>query len=105
MRELHLWAGEDSLQDSFEEIESLAARCRFRDCRHETEPGCAVRDALEQGFLDVGRYKNYLRLRRELRRLAARQSQRAMRAEKARSKKITKLINAINRQRRKEPLG
>jgi len=56
MRELQLWADEDEVGGAFPEIEELARGCRFRDCRHELEPGCAVREALESGTLDAGRY-------------------------------------------------
>jgi ribosome biogenesis GTPase len=67
MRELQLWADDDSLDKGFDDIDGLAARCRFPDCRHEREPGCAVLAALEAGALDVRRLESYLKLRRELR--------------------------------------
>ncbi|HIY71532.1 MAG TPA: GTPase RsgA, partial [Candidatus Luteimonas excrementigallinarum] len=47
-------------------IEALAEQCRFRDCRHGQEPGCAIREALEAGQIDAGRLRNYLKLRGEL---------------------------------------
>ena len=66
MRELKL-AGDESLGDAvFDDIVELARNCRFRDCRHGKEPGCAVREALEQGKLDPGRFANYLKLDAEL---------------------------------------
>lgn len=66
MRELKL-AGDESLGDVvFDDIAELARNCRFRDCRHGKEPGCAVREALEQGMLDPGRLANYLKLGAEL---------------------------------------
>ena len=67
MRELGLWADDDGLDRAFDEIEALASRCRFPDCGHEREPGCAVRAAVESGALDAGRWRSYLKLRRELR--------------------------------------
>ncbi|MFO7733555.1 MAG: ribosome small subunit-dependent GTPase A [Candidatus Aminicenantes bacterium] len=67
MRELQLWAEEGSLDRVFEDIERLAARCRFPDCRHENEPGCAVRAGAENGSLDARRLESYLKLRREVR--------------------------------------
>jgi ribosome biogenesis GTPase len=67
MRELGLWADDDGLDRTFDEIEALAARCRFPDCGHEHEPGCAVTAAVESGVLDAGRWQSYLKLRRELR--------------------------------------
>ena len=50
----------------FQDVESLAATCRFADCRHQSEPGCAVKRALDDGSLSPGRHENYLKLRREL---------------------------------------
>jgi ribosome biogenesis GTPase len=72
MREVHLWIGEDTLEDAFEDIAELALACRFTDCRHETEPGCAVRAALEFGELARERYERYVALEREATELAER---------------------------------
>ncbi len=84
MRELQLWADGGSLAHAFDDVESMAARCRFADCRHEREPGCAVREALASGALDLARFESYLKQRRELRHLALKQDSRARRqAEKA----------------------
>jgi ribosome biogenesis GTPase len=58
-------AGQDGIAAAFAEIEDLAAGCRFADCRHEQEPGCAVTAAVETGQLDVHRVANYHKLRRE----------------------------------------
>ena len=65
MRELKP-TGEEDITESFEDIDALAAECRFRDCAHQREPGCAVRAALEAGTLDAGRYANFLKLRAEV---------------------------------------
>lgn len=65
MRELKP-TGEEDVGDSFADIEALAAQCRFRDCRHDAEPGCAVRAAIEAGALDPDRFANYLKLRDEV---------------------------------------
>jgi ribosome biogenesis GTPase len=70
MRELQLWAHEQRLGETFAEIELLAGQCRFSDCRHGGEPGCAVRRELEAGKLDPKRLASYLRQRRELERLS-----------------------------------
>ena len=67
MRELGLWADDEGLDRTFEEIDGLAARCRYPDCSHEREPGCAVRAAVEAGTIDVRRWQSYLKLKRELR--------------------------------------
>ena len=66
MRELKP-TGEERLADGgFTEIETLAEQCRFRDCQHGQEPGCAIREALQAGQIDAGRLRNYLKLRGEL---------------------------------------
>jgi ribosome biogenesis GTPase len=91
MRELQLWDVEDGVETTFEDIEELAAQCRFSDCRHESEPDCAVREALESGPLDTARFENYLKMRRELEHLARRQDQLAQRIEKNRWKKLAKM--------------
>jgi len=64
MRELQL-VDEEGLDSVFEDIAALAARCRFRDCTHDTEPGCAVREAVESGKLDGDRRDHYRKLERE----------------------------------------
>lgn len=66
MRELKLTGDEDLADTVFDDIEAIAAHCRFRDCKHDREPGCAVRTALEAGTLDAGRWNNYVKLQGEL---------------------------------------
>src|SRR5215813_5439156 len=90
MRELQLWDVEEGVETAFEDIEELAAQCHFSDCKHQTEPRCAVREALESGALDAARFENYLKLQRELDHLARRQDQLAQRVEKNRWKKLSK---------------
>jgi ribosome biogenesis GTPase len=70
MRELKIGAVESGLDRTFVDIESLATVCRFRDCGHRHETGCAVRSAMEDGRLDARRLENYLKLRREAERVA-----------------------------------
>lgn len=89
LRELGLWSGE-TLDDAFQELGELAVSCRFADCSHTVEPGCAVREALETGELDEGRYGSYQKLRRELRHAALRQDVGARIAERKRWKAIHK---------------
>lgn len=66
MRELQLWDSEEGWGEAFADIKDLAEQCRFHDCRHESEPGCAVRRALKDGTLDAGRYANYKKTEKEL---------------------------------------
>jgi ribosome biogenesis GTPase len=88
LRELQLWADEEAVGRTFEDIEALARQCRFTDCAHAREPGCAVRAALETGGLSLGRWKSYVKLQRELRHLASRQDQKAALMRKVARKKI-----------------
>ena len=68
MRELQLVDVGEALDDVFAEIAALAAQCRFADCAHESEPDCAVQNAIEQGLLDAGRLQRYRKLQSEDRR-------------------------------------
>jgi ribosome biogenesis GTPase / thiamine phosphate phosphatase len=90
MRELALWTGEEGLGDGFPDIEELAASCRFSDCSHETEPGCAVLAALADGAIDADRYESYRKLRREAAYLEQRKDERAALVEKRKWKVICK---------------
>jgi ribosome biogenesis GTPase len=65
MREIGMTDSEEGIEEAFKEIRVLAERCRFKDCTHEHEPGCAVRDAVASGELDEKRYENYLKLVKE----------------------------------------
>jgi len=65
MRELGLVGAGEGVETSFDEFAALSADCRYADCRHEHEPGCAVRAAVENGELSEERYVSYLKLRRE----------------------------------------
>jgi ribosome biogenesis GTPase len=65
LRELQLWDAADGVSETFADIEALAAGCRFRDCRHVQEPGCAVRAALEAGTLEEARLENRRKLESE----------------------------------------
>src|SRR5207253_479643 len=72
LREIQLWAGAEALTEVFADIDDLALGCRFTDCRHDTEPGCAVVAALEGGTLEPSRFASYRKLQRELRAIAVR---------------------------------
>jgi ribosome biogenesis GTPase len=73
MRELQLWADESALDETFADVVELARECRFSDCAHGQEPGCAVRAALGNGSLPQIRWESYSKLQRELRALAVKQ--------------------------------
>jgi ribosome biogenesis GTPase / thiamine phosphate phosphatase len=70
LREVQMWAAEAGLAKTFDDIEALARSCRFADCRHQAEPGCAVKQALEDGSLEDIRYESWLELQREMEWLA-----------------------------------
>ena len=82
LRELQVWEGD--VDSAFADIAELASRCRFGDCGHKVEPGCAVQASLESGELDPARWASYLKLQRELRAVEARSSTRVRRELKRR---------------------
>jgi ribosome biogenesis GTPase len=84
MRELQLWESSEGLGETFADVEELIAACRFNDCAHETEPGCAVRAALEDGTLAADRWQSYDKLQRELAHLERRLDKRLQSEERKR---------------------
>lgn len=100
MREIQLWDVDRGVQSVFDDIEALAAACRFTNCGHKTEPGCAVQAAIENGELDAERLQSYEKLQEELRRLAVRQDKRAQIVEKERWKKVMRDAKARSRLQR-----
>lgn len=99
MRELQLWDADEGLSGAFVDVEALAQQCRFGDCRHESEPGCRVREALECGQLDVARFENYLKMQKELRFLERKQDQGNARIEREKWKAIHKQIKQLYKNR------
>ncbi len=90
MREIQMWAGEEDLQGAFHDIEVLAKRCRFSDCTHNVETGCAVRAAIDQGQLDPARLESFRKLQKELNYLTSREESSTRLYEKLKYKKIAK---------------
>jgi len=86
LRELQFWEGDVSA--AFDDIETLAAECRFRDCAHAREPGCAVLAAVDNGRLELGRLRSWRKFQRELEAIAARTDRRLRLARKKRWKEI-----------------
>jgi ribosome biogenesis GTPase len=95
LRAIGLWDAEDALADAFSDVEELALGCRFNDCAHDREPGCAVKEAMDDGRLEVARLDSYRRLQREQQRLAARTDAR-LRAERGAK------FKALNKQMRSQ---
>ena len=101
MRELQLWDGDESLQLVFEEIEALAEKCFFSDCRHQDEPRCAIREALVAGTIDSGRYESYEKLQKELKYLARRRDKLSEITEKKKWKKLSRQASERARLKRR----
>jgi ribosome biogenesis GTPase len=96
-RELGLWHADQGIDATFEDVASLAASCRFRDCSHRGEPGCAVAAALATGDLDVDRFASFEKLRREEAFVARQHDPRSAAASKGRWKAIHKQQRARRR--------
>jgi ribosome biogenesis GTPase len=101
MRELQLW-DTDAVAESFEDIAALASACRFRDCRHNREPGCAVKAAVASGSLDDGRYQNFLKLQGEQDVTAQKRDERARLESKRQAKVMGRALKALQRDRDRE---
>lgn len=99
LRELQLWATPDALHHTFADIDALAKNCRFRDCCHDTEPGCAVQGAIATGDLDPVRLVSYRKLQNELTYLERRQDERSSNNTKKRWKAIHKSMRHHPKQR------
>jgi ribosome biogenesis GTPase len=102
MRELQLWEDGEESPESFNDIDELALQCRFSDCRHDTEPGCAVRAAIDEERLDPDRLEHYFKLRRELAYQARRTSTKGSLEEKKKAKRLALEIRRYNRDHRKK---
>jgi ribosome biogenesis GTPase len=92
LRELEPWGSEDGAFAGFSDIAALADACRFRDCSHDGEPGCAVAAAVEGGTLDQGRLESLRKLEAEGRHLRERQDARARAESKRRMKELSRAI-------------
>lgn len=99
LREFQPWDAASDLDAVFPEVAELAAKCRFRDCRHEGEPGCAVQAALGDGSLDARRFEHYLRLKREQAYQTQKRDLGAQLAEKTRWKQIAQWQKEFMRNR------
>lgn len=100
IRELQLWTSEDGFEQAFDDVETLAASCRFRDCTHRGEPGCAVAAAVAEGALEPARLESFRALERELRFLETRRDERARRAEQRKVGKLYRTILSEKKARR-----
>lgn len=92
MRELQLWESKEGVSHAFSDVESIAEKCRFRDCHHENEPGCAIQLAIKNNELSEDRFNSYKKLLKELAFLDRKLDKRAQSEEKKRWKKIHKAV-------------
>jgi ribosome biogenesis GTPase len=99
MRELQLWDTGEAVHGAFADIEEYAAGCRFRDCRHGAEPGCAVRAAIAAGELPAARLESYLKLSAEQEFQRKQQDQRALIEEKRRGRIQSRAIREYFKQK------
>ena len=95
IRELQPWDAEEGLEEAFPEIVELEENCRFADCRHESEPQCAVREALEQGQVTKARLRSYRKLRDE----QATRSERKQQYLRSKEKRFTKTVHKAMREK------
>jgi ribosome biogenesis GTPase len=101
MREIQMWEGAEGLSELFEDIEKLIVECKFSDCKHESEPGCAVKAAIKKGELDEERFKSYKKLLSEVSYFERKQDKKAQIEEKKKWKKISQLGKQIGNEKRK----
>ena len=95
MRELQLWDTGDALSGAFADVEALGESCKFRDCRHQGEPGCAVAEAVAEQRLDPMRLESYRKLQPEQAHQSRQQDQRAQLEQKRRFKILTKAARKV----------
>ncbi len=92
LRELQLWHGDEGLNQAFDDVAVLAATCRFNDCEHDSEPGCAVQAAIATGGLPPERLASYRKLEREIRAMRRKEDWRIQAEDKNRWRTITKAM-------------
>jgi len=93
LRGLTLGEQADAAMSAFHDVETLAATCKFTDCRHDNEPGCAIRAGVESGSIDPARVESYMKLQRELAAYARREDRIAARKQKKLEKRQTQALN------------
>jgi ribosome biogenesis GTPase len=99
MRELQLWDVDEGVDETFEEIAGLAPACRFRDCRHDAEPGCAVKAAVKSGEIPAERYESYIKLSREQAATEKLRDERSLLDAKRQARIGSKAMKAIQKSR------
>jgi ribosome biogenesis GTPase len=95
MRELSLWNADEGINQTFADIDELVVRCRFTNCTHTNEPGCAIQAAIADGTLDASRFESFQKIRKEQAYLEAKQSQTAAKIERDKWKNIRKFAKSL----------
>lgn len=107
IREVQMWTDETTLRESFADIDAIAAQCKFHDCKHGTDKGCAIREAVDSGKLLYERYESYLKLEDEVAQLKKRREKRKMnverRAKRDHKVKARNLADRIDYEKRQRP--
>ncbi|MCE5224152.1 ribosome small subunit-dependent GTPase A [bacterium] len=96
LREIQLWGDTAGLSSTFADIESLSQDCRFQNCQHESEPGCAVKDAIEKGKLPQERLDSYHKLQKELQYQSSRENYWELEARRKKWKMISKMVKKLH---------
>ena len=101
MRSLSLWEADTGMEVLYGDIENLITQCRFFDCKHEYEPGCAIQEALKNGIIDHKRWENWLKLQKEIKFLEAKKEGKLRLQEKQWGKQIAKFTKELYKDRKK----
>ncbi len=99
MRSLSLWESSVGMETMFGDIDELTASCRFHDCSHQSEPGCAIIEALEAGTLSVKRWESWVKLQKELAHIDAKRDNKLQQKEKQRGKQLAKFQKEFYKER------
>ena len=100
MRSLSLWEADAGMEVMFGDVEELTKLCRFHDCKHRDEPGCAVREAIDTGILEMKRWESWLKLQKELVHLEAKKEGKLRLQEKQWGKQIAKFQKEFYKERK-----
>jgi len=103
MRELQLWDGGEGITETFDDLEELALQCKFTDCKHKNEPGCAIQQAIEKGDIDETRLKSYQKLKREVEYMESKQNVKVALDNKKKWKQIHNSTRRFNKRNTGKP--
>ncbi|MCK5125391.1 MAG: ribosome small subunit-dependent GTPase A [candidate division Zixibacteria bacterium] len=102
MRVIRAWSNDEGISRTFEDIEKLTGQCRFSDCKHQSEPGCAIQAGLSDGTISTKRYESYLKLQKEIAHLERRKDVKMNRQQgRDMSKRIRQHTQAVRDMRKK----